>query len=148
MNLIEELDEFIKTTKDAREIKSALAVKLSLERQPSRKIQQLLQVSQSFISPGKNRAIFDGVEALRVQYTGSTGYLKTQEKEAVIQWMRSQEYLRQDFQIPLEPEYQVVFKSLQSDYNLCHEAKISGKKSQKKNPAKNEELVRDKKKRN
>lgn len=147
MNLLEELDEFIKTTKDAREIKRALAAKLRLEHQPSQKVQQILQVSQSFVSHWKNRAIFEGVEALRMQYKGSAGYLKAQEKEAVIQWIRSQDYVRlQDLVNYLKQEYQVIFESRQSYYALFHEAKVSWKKTQKTNPAKEEKAVEAKKK--
>jgi putative transposase len=40
----------------------------------------------------------------------------------------------------------VVFELLQSYYNLFKEAGISWKKSQKKNPAKNDELVQTKRK--
>jgi transposase len=147
MNLIEELDQFIKTTKEAQEITRALAVKLSLQRKPAREIQELLQVSQGFISQWKNSVLFEGVESLRLQYKGTSGYLNNQEKESVIQWLRSQEYLRiEDLQLHLEREYNVVFASKQSYYNICHEAGISWKKSQKKNPAKIEELVAAKKK--
>lgn len=147
MNLIEEIDQFLKSTKEAKEVKRALAVKLSLQRKPSREIQELLQVSQSFISQWKNRAIFDGVESLRLQYKGSQGYLSSSEKEEVLQWLKSQDYWRiEDLQIHLEREYNVVFESNQSYYDIFHEAKVNWKKSQKKNPAKIEELVQAKKK--
>ena len=136
MNLIEELALFIKTTKEAQELKRALAVKLVLQRKPSGEIQQLLQVSQGFISKWKNRVLFEGVESLIIQYKGTQGYLNSQDKDAVIQWLRSQDYWRLgDLQLHLEREYQVVFKSKQSYYNIFNEAQISWKKSQQKNPA-------------
>ena len=50
-----------------------------------------------------------------------------------------------DLQVLLEREYGVVFESHQSYYSLLKEAHISWKKSQKKNPAKNEQLVQEKK---
>ena len=61
--------------------------------------------------------------------------------------MRAQYYLRlSDLKNYLQKQYDVVFELLQSYYNLFKEAGISWKKSQKKNPAKNDELVQAKRK--
>ncbi len=147
MNLIEELNHFLTQTKDARESKRALAVKWNLQGKPYQEVKELLQVSQSFISKWKNRAIFEGVESLKVQYKGSKGYLSSADRNAVIQWLKSQEFWKlEDLQLYLEREYQIIFESKQSYYDLFKEAKISWKKTQKKNPAKNEDLVAVKKK--
>jgi hypothetical protein len=60
--------------------------------------------------------------------------------------MRAQSYLRlSDLQEYLKKQYDVVFDRLQSYYNLLKEAEITWKKTQKMNPAKNEELVEAKK---
>ena len=60
--------------------------------------------------------------------------------------MRAQSYLRlSDLQEYLKKQYDVVFDRLQSYYNLLKEAGITWKKTQKINPAKNEELVKVKK---
>jgi putative transposase len=45
----------------------------------------------------------------------------------------------------IEDKYDVRFKSSQSYYTLLDEAKISGKKTQKKNPKTNDKLVETKK---
>ncbi len=68
MNILDELDHFINQTKDAREIKRALAVKMKLQGKYYREIKQLLGVSHQFISKWKNCAIFEGVENLRVKF--------------------------------------------------------------------------------
>ena len=46
----------------------------------------------------------------------------------------------------LKKQYYVVFDQLQSHYNLLKEAGITWKKTKKINPAKNDELVKAKKK--
>ena len=110
-------------------------------------VKELLNVSHSFISEWKNQALFHGVESLRLQYQGRQGYLKTVEKEKTIEWLRAQDYLRlSDLKNYLQEQYDVVFESNQSYYNLFKEAGISWKKTQKKNPAKNDELVEVKRK--
>lgn len=146
MNLIDEIDDFINQTKDPRELKRAIAVKLKLQGKSYREIQDLLQVSQGFISNWKNRVIVEGVDSLKLQYKGRKGYLSPEDKQKVIEELRARDWLRlSDLQILLEREYGVVFQSEQSYYNLLEEARISWKKSQKKNPAKNEQLVQEKK---
>jgi putative transposase len=49
-----------------------------------------------------------------------------------------------ELQAHLEDEYQVVFKSKQSYYDLLTEAGLSWKKSQKRNPKTDPELVKKK----
>lgn len=147
MNIIDELSDFINQTKDSQEIKRALAVKMILEGKSYQEIQELLKVSQGFISKWKNQAIFQGVESLKLQYKGSQGYLKPEEKVKVIQWLKEQPYLRlSDLKNHLKKEYNVVFESDQSYYSLFKEAQISWKKTQKKNPARKDDLVEAKKK--
>ncbi|EDX71110.1 hypothetical protein MC7420_4297 [Coleofasciculus chthonoplastes PCC 7420] len=147
MNIIDELANFINQTKETKEIKRALAVKMILEGKSYREVKELLKVSHSFISQWKNQALFQGVESLKLQYKGRAGYLKSEEKEQTIQWLREQDYLRlSDLQKYLQEQYNVVFESNQSYYSLFKEAQVSWKKTQKKNPAKNDELVKAKKK--
>ena len=61
--------------------------------------------------------------------------------------MRAQSHLRlSDLQVYLKKQYDVVFfYLLQGYYNLLKKAGITWKKTQKINPAKNEELVQAKK---
>ena len=73
--------------------------------------------------------------------------LKAVEKEQIIEWMRVQSYLRlSDLQKYLKKQYYVVFDILQSYYNLLKEAGITWKKLTHRNSAKNDELVKAKKK--
>lgn len=146
MTIIDELNDFIIKSKEAQEVKRALAVKMILEKKSYHAIKELLQVSHSFISKWKNQALFQGVDRLKLQYKGSQSYLTSPEKAKIIEWLRQQDYLRlSDLKRHLEKEYKVFFESDQSYYSLLKEAKISWKKTQKKNPAKNDELVKEKK---
>ena len=58
MNILNELDDFINKTKESKEIKRALAVKMILSGKSYREIKELLNVSHSFISEWKNQAHF------------------------------------------------------------------------------------------
>lgn len=119
MNLVEKLDDFVKKTKDGREVKSILAAKLAIQGKCHKEIENLLKVSSSFISKWKNAAIFQGVESLKMQYKGGKSYLGKEEKKKVIEWLRRQKYCRlEDLQIYVEKEYKVIFKSNQSYYDL------------------------------
>jgi transposase len=142
MNLIEEIDEFLKVAVDGREMKRAIAVKMQLQGKSYHEIQELIGVSQSFISKWKNRAIFEGVDSLKMQYQGRKGKLELQNKQAVIEWLTSQKkWELEKLRLYLENEHGVIFNSLQSYYNLFKEAKITWKKTQKRNPKKNLDLV-------
>ena len=145
MTLIDELDNFINQTNDSREFQRARAVKMALQRKPCSEIEDLLQVSPSFVSKWKNRVIFEGVESLKVQYQGRKSYLTAAEKEETINWLRQQDYCRlEDLQTHLEKEYGVIYQSAQSYYSLFNQAQISWKKTQKKNPLRDEKLVQEK----
>jgi len=147
MTIITELDAFINSSKSPQEVQRALAVKMILTGTSYRKIQELLQVSHSFISKWKNQALFHGVDSLKLQYKGSKGYLDATSKAQIIEWLKQQPYLRiGDLKRHLSQEYGVVYASDQSYYALLKAAGLSWKKSQKKNPAKNEEQVQAKKK--
>ncbi|MCT7953359.1 helix-turn-helix domain-containing protein, partial [Ancylothrix sp. C2] len=123
MDIISELNDFINHTKEAREIKRALAVKMILEGKSYHEIKELLQVSHSFISLWKNQALFFGVESLKLQFKGTQGKLKPAEKGQVISWLREQEHPRlSDLKKYLEQEYKVIYKSNQSYYALMAEA--------------------------
>jgi putative transposase len=105
MNVIEELDDFLKKTKDGREVKRILAVKLAIEGKCHKEIEKLLKVSSSFISKWKNVVIFQGVESLKMQYKGGKSYLNKVEKQKVMEWLRGLNYCRLgDLQAYLEKE--------------------------------------------
>lgn len=135
MTIINELDDFIRNSKNAQEIKRALAVKMILTGTSYHKIKEILQVSSSFISKWKNQALFQGVDSLKLQYKGSKSHLDAASTAQVIEWIRHQDYLKvEDLKRYVKEEYGVVYASSQSYYALFKAAQSgSGKKSQKKN---------------
>ncbi len=140
---MDELSQFIQGNPDPRELKRALAVKMVLQDYRHRKIQTVLQVSSGFISKWTQAFKQRGVEGLQLQHKGSTGYLDDGERLAVVQWLKQKNYWNlQELQAYLENRYDVVFRSLQSYYELFHVAGISWKKTQKRNPKKDPELVK------
>ncbi|EDN70058.1 transposase [Beggiatoa sp. PS] len=134
-NIMSDLNTFIRTTRDSRELKRALAVKNTLTGRPWSEVAKELQVCESFI--GKWRQIYAelGKEGLKSSYKGSEGYLNFDAKIDVLKWLKKQP----DFRVEclrnyLQKQHGVTYRSLQSYYALLHEAKLSWKKTQKRNP--------------
>jgi transposase len=144
---IKELDEWIKTNPDSRELKRGLAVKMSLQGWLYTSISSILNVSTSFISKWKKIFNQQGITGLKLSYKGSQSYLTKQEKEEVIIWLQQQEYWDlSELECYLIEQYDVVFKAHASYYNLLKEAKISWQKAQAKNPRQDPDLVKKKNK--
>ncbi len=137
-----DLETFINTTKKSRELKRALAVKNTLAGRPWQEVLEELGVGRSFI--GKWRKIYaeQGVEGLKLGYQGSSGYLTPAEKAEVLQWLQTPEHWTVgQLRAHLQRQYGVVYQSRQSYYALLHKAKLSWKKTQKRNPKADPEKV-------
>jgi putative transposase len=78
-----ELDDFIQSTSDHREIKRAV-VKWSLSGISYRQIIKLLNVSLGFISKWNNKFSIWGVKGLKMAYKGNPGYLSKSETAEII----------------------------------------------------------------
>lgn len=129
------LQEYIQTTRDSRELKRALAVQNTLAGRPWADVAEELGVKESFISKWRARYKHGGVEALRLGYKGSAGYLQPQEKQAVMAWIHQQATWNvPQLQHHIEHTYGVRYTSQQSYYALFHEARISWKKLQDRHP--------------
>lgn len=134
---MEDLKDFIETTREVRELKRALAIQMSLLKRPWDEIIEALGVSRSFIS--KWRIIYkkQGVSGLTISYQGSSGYLSSDQRKEIACWLNEQQnwdllklisYVREN--------YGITYQSKQSYYDLFSQAGISWKKSQKRNPQK------------
>ena len=120
---MDELSQFIQGNPDPRELKRALAVQMVLQDYRHREIQAVLQVSSGFISKWTQAFEQQGVKGLRLQHKGSTGYLDVQERLTVLEWLKQKNYWDlQELQAHIENSYDVVFRSLQSYYELFHVA--------------------------
>lgn len=140
------LQEFIKSNPDPRELKRALAVNMSQQGMTHAQIQNTLEVSSGFISKWTQIYAQQGVLGLKLGHKGSQGYLTEQERQIILDWLTEQKYWNlNELQEHIWQHYGVRFKSRQSYYDLFHAAGLSWKKSQKRNPKKDLELVQKKK---
>lgn len=142
------LREFIRSNPDARELKRALAVKMAIEEKPYSEITRLLEINKSFISYWKQRFHEEGIEGIKLGYRGAKSFLTVEEQLEVMNWLQTRNYWNLDELVThLELNYDVVYQSKQSYYDLFSDAKISWKRSQKLNPKSNPELVKKNEKR-
>ena len=127
---IAELELFIKSVMDSRELKRALSLKMSLEGKTCEEISRILCVKQSFIYYWRNIFKIKGIEGIRIGYKGSTGYLTNDQKNELIGWLKAKIYWNMDELIDyISQHYGVIYKSKQSYYYLFSLASISGQKS-------------------
>ncbi len=139
------LEVFITSNPDARELKRALAVKMTIASYPEQNITKLLGVSQLFIRTWKKAFLAEGIEGIKLGYQGTKGYLSQAEKAEIIEWLSQKKYWHLEELVDhLDVKYGVVYQSKQSYYALFSLANIGWKKSQKVNPLLNEELVEKK----
>jgi putative transposase len=143
--MVDELDEFIRSNPDARELKRAVAVQMVSKGYKHREIAESISVSSGFISKWTQRYQAQGMSGLKLAYRGSRGYLAPEQRQAVIDWLRAKNYWNlAEMQAYIEQEYEVVFDSKQSYYTLFAQAGISWKKTQKRNPKTDPVLVEKK----
>jgi putative transposase len=140
-----ELENFIASNPDPRELKRAASIRMLIEGVRRETIQKILGVSSPFISKWKINYALHGIEGLRLNHQGSRGQLKPEERAEVIQWLTNKNQLDlSELSNYIAERYQIEFQSKTSYYQLLNSAGISWKKSQKKNPKRDEELVKKK----
>jgi putative transposase len=143
--MIDDLTTFIRSNPDPRELKRAIAVQMWNKGYKHQEIQDSLSVSSGFISKWTQRYEREGMVCLKLAHRGSKGYLAPEQRSTVIQWLQKKEaWHLAELQIYLEEEYGVVFKSKQSYYDLLAGAGLSWKKTQKRNPKTDPEMVQKK----
>lgn len=136
------LDEIISESRDAREVKRALSVKMGMTGIVPAIISQVLNVSLQYVSKWKGIYEAEGAEGLRLGYQGSQGYLTDQERETVIAWINDHETLSVEaLRDHLETAYEVVYQSKQSYYDLLEAGGMSYHKSEKANPKRDDAQV-------
>jgi putative transposase len=144
-NKIANLVDLIKSNPDPRELKRALAVKMSIQGHPEQIITQLLGVSKSFIRDWKKAFKVEGTAGIKLGYQGAKGKLTIEQRIEVIEWLKTKEYWHLDeLMNHLEDKYDVVYKSKQSYYALFEQGRVSWKSSQKVNPKFDEDKVKKK----
>ncbi len=145
---IPELQNFIASCRDAREARKALAVKLVYQGYLYEEIQKILDVSLGSITGWKQAYEQNGIHGLQLKYKGRKNYLSTEEREEVLSWLQTKNCWEiGELEYKLADDYDVVYESKQSYYDLFNAADISWKKTTKINPKANPDNVAEKKKR-
>lgn len=139
---MEELIEFIQSNPDARELKRALAVQMVMQKYKHATIGNILGVSVGFVNKWKYLFAEQGIAGLKLRYKGSKSYLDSAQKQMIVSWLKQKNYWHlEELKDYVEDKFSVIFESHQSYYDLFKQANISWKKTQKKNPLKDTELV-------
>ncbi len=139
------LEEIIANSKDTKEVKRALVVKMILQGFLVKEIEGLLQVSDSFISKWKLIYETEGASGLLLKYKGKTSYLDEASRKEVIDFLKTKTtFSVEELRDYLEDNYQVVYKSKESYYKLLKKGRLSWKKTEKVNPKRDENVVEQK----
>ena len=148
MPILDQVNTFLDTTKDAREYKRAMAVKLLLLEFEPRDIAELLHVTESFVSKWKGLCSEHGVDVFVLKYHGYQGYLTSEQRQTIIEWIKIQKIRNIDDLITfIRTNYHIEFKSRQSYYDLFAAAGITWKRAQSQHPDKDLDRIATKKKR-
>ncbi len=135
--MCDDVNQFLRDTRDTRESRRALAVKMALRGTGYTEIVAVLQVSRPFISKWKRIYEEQGVAGFRIGYRGSTGALTPAQRAQTIAWLRD----RHIWSLPalrayLTDTFQVTYRSPQSYYNLLRAAGLSPKQAPVTRPTK------------
>ncbi|ALF53844.1 transposase [Nostoc piscinale CENA21] len=145
---IAELEEFIVQNINAREARKGLAVKLVYQGYLYEEIKKILGVSLGSITGWKQVYEENGVDGLRLNYKGRKSYLSNEQREEVLSWLQTKDYWEiGELEYKLAFEYDVVYETKKSYYDLFKAAGISWKKNTKVNPKADPDAVDAKKKR-
>lgn len=145
---IAELQEFIVQNPNSREVRKGLAVKLVYQGYLYEEIQRILGVSLGSITGWKQIYKENGIDGLRLNYKGRKGYLNTEQREEILSWLQTKDYWEiGELEYKLAFEYDVVYETKKSYYDLFKAAGISWKKTTKLNPKADHDTVAVKKKR-
>jgi len=110
-------------------------------------IQTILDVSLGSITGWKQAYEEYGIDGLRLNYKGRKSYLSAEQREEVLSWLSTKKcWDLGELEYKLAFEYDVVYESKQSYYDLFDAADISWKKTTKLNPKANPDAVAAKKK--
>ena len=129
------LSAFIASHPDARELKRALAVQMTLLGIKQGAIQAILGVQSSFISTWKKRYLSEGVACFRLGYKGSQPYLSADQRAQIHAWLATQSQPSvASLASYIQTQFGVVFKSSQNYYAILSQAGYSWKKTQARQP--------------
>ncbi len=144
---IQELNEFIHNTKNLKEWKRVQAVKLRLLGLDYKSIEVSLGVSTSFIAQTQRKYLLQGVSGLSLGHQGSRSYLTREQKKEIIKWLQPPERRNiSELERHLIEEYDVLFRSKESYYQILRNANLIWQKGNKENPRKNPARIKERNK--
>jgi putative transposase len=112
---IAQLESFIKSDIDARELKRAIAVRMALSGKLYYEISKMLGVSEFFVGYWKKIFKTQGIEGIKLGYKGSQGYLTERQTDVVVEWLKNKKSWNLDELVTyVEQEFGVIYKSKQS----------------------------------
>lgn len=142
---METLDDLINDAADSRETKRALTVKMLQTGMSPQNIANLLNVSEQYVSKWKIRYEKDGVLGLRLAYQGKKPYLNAEQRLQLVGWVKTHETITiEALRDYLESQYEVIYDSKQSYYELHSECGMSYHRTTASNPKYDEVKVMEK----
>ena len=133
--IVDDLDTFIASNPEGRELRKAIAVKMIYQEYPYREIQSLLGVSMGAISEWKMLYAQQGCEGFKPQHKGRRPYLTPEQRDEVLSWLQTKDAWEvRELEYHLAQTYDVIYASKQSYYDLFNAAGISWKKTTAINP--------------
>ena len=112
---IAQLESFIKSDIDARELKRAIAGRMALSGTIYYEISRILGVSNFFIGYWKKQFKTKGIAGIKLGNKGSKGYLTALQNTELIELLENKEYWNLDELVTyVEQEFGVIYKSKQS----------------------------------
>ncbi len=142
---METLDDIINDATDPRETKRALTVKMLQTGLSPQAITNLLNVSEQYVSKWKIRYEKDGIAGLRLAYRGKTPYLTPAQQHQVVEWISTHDTITiEALRDYIEDQYEVIYASKQSYYDLLAEGGMSYHRTLAVNPKYDEEKVLEK----
>ncbi len=136
------LAQIIEETKDVRELKRALSVKMMLSGMASAQVSELLYVTPQYVRKWKGRYEMEGSGALRLGYRGSESYLSVEQRREIEDWIGAQETVTvEEVRDHIEERYGVVYQSQQAYSDLLEAGGMSYHRSEKGNPQHDEAQV-------
>ncbi len=142
---METVEKIIRESRDVREVKRALSIKMGKIGLKPREITEILQVSEQYVSKWKGIHEKAGAEKIRIGYEGSQGYLTKEEKDEVVRWVEEQDRVGvEEIRDHIETAYRVIYKSRQSYYDLLQAGGMSYHRTTIVNPKKDEEKILEK----
>ncbi len=136
------LDEIINESRDAREVKRAVCVKMALNEMPSSQVCAMLNVSPQYVSKWLGIYQAEGAASLLLAHRGSESYLSDEARSQISEWIKEHETISieavRDY---VAEHFGVVYQSKQSYYDLMVAGGMSYHKSEKRNPKRDEAQV-------